>query len=88
MTRSLVILLAAAALAAPAFAQAADPAAPAAEKPKMKKVCRSVNNGNPLFPDVKCRMVPVKDAEPAMAVAAAQPAANTQVAQNMTAPQR
>lgn len=74
-------------LSAPAFA---DPAAP-----KAKKICKAVNNGNPLFPTYRCTTVPAETAAaPAPAaqpVAAADPApaatsAPTQVAQNASAP--
>lgn len=86
MIRSVAVVATILCLSAPAMA---DPA-PA---PKMKKTCKAVNNGNPLFPTYRCTSVPVETAAapaPASApVASADPApATTQVAavQNTTAP--
>ncbi len=68
--------LAAACLAGPALA---DPAT--ADAPKTKKVCRAVNNGNPLFPQMKCHTVPVETASAAPSAAAAPAPAADQPAQ-------
>ena len=69
MRRSVATLLCALLVAAPALADPADPAPGAAAKPKTKKVCHAADSGNPLFPTVKCRLVPIETA------AAAEPAA-------------
>jgi len=86
MIRSVAVAATILCLSAPVFA---DPA-PA---PKMKKTCKAVNNGNPLFPVYKCTSVPIETAAApapaAVPVASADPApAATQVAavQNTSAP--
>jgi hypothetical protein len=69
------------------------PAAAADPAPKTRKVCKAVNNGNPLFPTMRCRTVDVEPAATAVApvaVAAAPavaPAAGAQVAANGAQPQ-
>ena len=49
-------------LAGPILAQsAADPAEPKPTVAKMKRVCKPTAGTNPLFPEMKCRMVPVAE---------------------------
>jgi len=81
VTRSFVTLFALAALAAPTLAQEPAPAG------KTKKVCHAVNNGNPLFPQMKCKTVAADDEKPAVAAATPKPEQPTQVAQNVSKPQ-
>lgn len=85
--RHLVVVAALALVAAaPALA---DPAGAQTAAPKMKKICRAENNGNPLFPTMKCHSVPVETAAAApeaAAIPAASPEPATQVAQNGAQP--
>jgi len=91
MRFSILIGIGALLASGPALAQSAsDPAdaasdAGTAAKPKMKRVCKVRDSGNPMRPDRVCHMVPVA-AEPVSQAAAAAPRTD-QMAQNTQAPQ-
>lgn len=40
-----------------------------ADPPKERKICKAVNNGNPLFPQMKCRTVPIETPQSQVAAA-------------------
>jgi hypothetical protein len=92
MRVSIVIGIAALLASGPAFAQSASDPADAtaatstAAKPKMKRVCKVKDSGNPMHPDRICHMVPVTSEPVAQAAEAAAPRTD-QMAQNTQAPQ-
>ena len=69
------------ALASPALAQSPTPGEPQPTVAKMRKVCKPGPSSNPLYPEMKCHMVPVASATVAPASSASEVAM-----QNSSAP--
>ena len=65
MRRLVATVLCSLIVATPALAdaQTAPSTDGAVAKPKTKKICHAENNGNPLFPAMKCHIVPVETAK-------------------------